>query len=299
MGSLWDCERPVFVPFLAAEVRCGRCAACRARAAWWKRQQVELEVLGYQGDRAWFCTFTFEGVVPEEKEAYGHVQRWIKRLRKKFPEERFRYIAVAELGGRGGRLHYHVLLFCEGRIKYRELPDWDHGFSKFKVADESAWQYVVKYCQKQAGVKLRGSNLLGHRIVKIVTGHDLVFSVLKQFAGATVVRIGKTRVPAKLQRAYSPPVAHVVSPDEPLERDSCRRAVRESSREELIGVSDKIWLEWMKSTKNQSLNSLGTNEMDDQRKPVSLIYDQEQGLFIVGNRGDTSPEAEGGPDGID
>lgn len=292
----FECVSPAYVEYLDRTVRCGKCLQCVALKGWLKRQLVGLEVLGHQGERAWFCTFTFREVQQEEKEAYGLVQKWLKRLRKNHPDNRFRYIAVREHGAKGGRLHYHLLLFCECPVTWRGLPKWAHGFSVFKLADESAWEYVIKYCQKAKGVKVRGSTKLGENTVETVAGHPLVRSVMDALGGSYLVRVGGFRVPRKLAMKHtSPPV---LDDDEAWMRSASDALLREHSiSEEVSGMPDAVWHEWMKSTKQveRTRNLLrGKTTLKDKG---FLPQPEEDAEVVLGNRGETSPDNEEGPDG--
>lgn len=259
------------------EVRCGKCAECVDLRGWLKRQVIGLEVVGHAGERCWFGSLTFRDV-PEEGDGYDAVQKFIKRLRKGNPDARFRYVAVREYGSRNKRLHYHLVVFCDRVLKYREIPEWGYGFSRWKIADEGAWEYVVKYIQKQGGAKVRGSTRLGRNTVEVVHGHPLVDSFLRQFSGAVVARVCGFKVPRSMTPA---PVATKLS-DSDLDFESV----------ESRGISDALWNQWMKST---GFNSGDEGAASTARRPSSYI---PLDLFEdLGNRGDAIPEECGGPDG--
>lgn len=282
------CLSPVPNAYLGRDVRCGKCAACRGLSAWWKRNRIGLEVLGHQGDRAWFCTLTFSAL-PQEGDGYDHVQKWLKRVRKAHPDLRIRFIAVREYGPRHQRLHYHVLLFADGRVTYRSIPAWECGFSRYKVADQEAWEYVVKYCQKDVGAKVRGSTRLGVELVETVAGHDLVASVLRAFSGSKLVRVGKFVVPHAMR-----PMAGS-DPDHLLRRDLLEGL---SESESTRGISAEVWKEWMKSIPPEVVRKVRRTSSPTPLSPNSHLEtdDTEDGEFD--NRGQ-SPENPGGPDGIE
>lgn len=97
-----------------------------------------------------------------------HVQYFIKRLRKRIASDygitqrAFRYFYVSEYGHLHKKPHYHILLFVNNDINYRDLKryiqeEWKHGFTdlnsvKFPfrgvVQTRFCCEYVAKYVSK-------------------------------------------------------------------------------------------------------------------------------------------------------
>lgn len=98
----------------SVSVPCGKCMACLSnkRSDWSFRLEQEFKY----SKGALFVTLTYD-----EKHLRSNrslckrdVQLYLKRLRKKDGTNRIRYYCVGEYGSKGGRPHYHVLLFNIG-----------------------------------------------------------------------------------------------------------------------------------------------------------------------------------------
>jgi hypothetical protein len=160
---------------------CRKCAKClKFRQMLW-RERCLLETA--QAKRTWFVTLTFApmhlaGVMQEarllpttvgnrvDRAAYGHVQRYFKRLRKNAPQSRFRYLAVFERGEETGRPHYHLMLHEVGaRPLTRRVIDanW-RSFTHAKLVNEARngmASYITKYLTKDLSVRPRPSQRYG------------------------------------------------------------------------------------------------------------------------------------------
>lgn len=113
-------------------IPCGQCIGCRLERSrqWANRCLLELEY----HESAYFLTLTYN---PEHVptvyysdentgEAYEalslrkrHFQLFMKRLRKAFPDQKLRFFACGEYGGKTQRPHYHAIIFG------LKLPDGD------------------------------------------------------------------------------------------------------------------------------------------------------------------------------
>lgn len=93
---------------------CGQCLPCRLnrRRLWTHR--LMLEAFGHREVSFVTLTYSDEFLPKNGSLDPGHVQRWLKRLRKaKFPS-RVRFYLVGEYGDQSERPHYHVALFGHG-----------------------------------------------------------------------------------------------------------------------------------------------------------------------------------------
>ena len=282
------CTSPV--SFREMTVSCGKCARCRERKSWLKRQRVGLEVQGHLGERAWFCTLTFGA--DQEGDAYRSVQLWLKRLRKGLPGKKVRYVAAREYGARNGRLHYHVLVFCDHPVKYRELPVWDHGFYKYKIGDRSAWEYITKYIQKSGG-KLRGSVKLGVGTLESVIAHPLALAVLEHFPGTAVKRIGKFKVTKEVASAVADlPISAVpISEAEKWfnnanrhELDQCMSDSSHSGSHPALH-NDEIY--FIGSRQHQTTSRSTTQTPKPNKQTIWCRWSEGSGGYLPGNRGGT------------
>ena len=93
------------------EFGCGQCIPCRIgkRRLWTHRILLESFTHDYNS----FVTLTYdESHLPEDGGLnHGHVQKFLKLLRKKVAPAKVRYFVVGEYGEKSGRPHYHLALF--------------------------------------------------------------------------------------------------------------------------------------------------------------------------------------------
>lgn len=150
--------------------KCDKCLQFR-RLRW--RDRIEREFDAATA-RTWFLTLTFDPVRlaailceaharnnhPDfyrrvDDVAYGHMQRFFKRLRK--DGFQFRYFAVFERGSETGRPHYHALLH-EGGLKpltYRAMRDgWPSPIFHAKLVENSTAKITGRYLSKYLGKAL-------------------------------------------------------------------------------------------------------------------------------------------------
>lgn len=108
----------------AVQIPCGKCVGCRLEYSrqWANRCLLELEY----HDSAYFVTLTYNddavprslytdpdtGEVHESKTLRKRdFQLFMKRLRRAFPNDKIRFLASGEYGGKTLRPHYHAILF--------------------------------------------------------------------------------------------------------------------------------------------------------------------------------------------
>lgn len=135
-------EYPVSVP-------CGKCLACLSnkRSEWAFRLEQEYKY----SKSAHFVTLTYDEkhVRSNGSLVKKHLQDYLKRLRKKDEQSRIRYYAVGEYGTRGGRPHYHLLLFNTSEANVRSA--WvdrggkSIGLTHIGSVNGASVAYVLKY----------------------------------------------------------------------------------------------------------------------------------------------------------
>ena len=170
-------DRPLEVTAFRPCRRCEKCLQFR-QMVWRDRALNEIA----NANRTWMVTLTFDpvhlaGLIYEAQEmrgpperaldraAYGHVQKYFKRLRQA-ALTRFRYLAVFEEGEKTGRPHYHVLLHEVGRpISKRTLEDqWrSNVHCRLVASGRGSASYVTKYATKSLAVRLRASARYGQK----------------------------------------------------------------------------------------------------------------------------------------
>jgi hypothetical protein len=161
------------------EIPCGQCIGCRLeRSRQWAIRCLHEAQL--HEDNC-FITLTFneeelqKRKIPESLDK-TEFQRFMKRLRKKYPSKKIRYFHCGEYGEKYKRPHYHAILFgidfqdkqlhniINGNRLYvsKTLEElWPHGYSSIgEVTFESA-AYVARYCLK----KITGDNADYHYLL--------------------------------------------------------------------------------------------------------------------------------------
>lgn len=128
-------------------VRCGQCRHCRIRrkAAWTGRMLLELSSCQGVGR---FLTLSYED--DPGRLNYEDFQRFMKRYRK--ANGSCRFFSVGEYGDRGGRGHWHAIIFGHPQevIGRLELPSWGLGFCFDGSATRTSLGYVAGYMLKKS-----------------------------------------------------------------------------------------------------------------------------------------------------
>lgn len=107
------------------EIPCGKCIGCRIEYSrqWANRMMLELQY----HDSAYFVTLTYsddflptnpvaDSSTGEYKyDSYSlrkvHLSRFIKHVRKHYPDQSIRFFGVGEYGSKSIRPHYHIIIF--------------------------------------------------------------------------------------------------------------------------------------------------------------------------------------------
>ena len=93
------------------DLPCGKCQGCRLERSrqWAVRCLHESNMF----DQNCFITLTynFENLPKDGSLSVDVVQKFFKRLRKKFPDRKIRYFLCGEYGDMLSRPHYHACLF--------------------------------------------------------------------------------------------------------------------------------------------------------------------------------------------
>lgn len=158
----------------AIQLPCGQCTGCRLERSrqWAIRCQHETSM---HEDNC-FITLTYDNKnLPADGSLDKiHYQKFMKRLRKKFPSQKIRFYHCGEYGDQLGRPHYHALLFGFdfkdktyhkktkiGDILYTsEILDklWGKGHCYIGSATFESAAYVARYIMK----KINGEQKFDH-----------------------------------------------------------------------------------------------------------------------------------------
>lgn len=126
------------------EIPCGQCTACRLEYSrqWANRCMLELQ----SHDSAYFVTLTYDDahlphssyvdeetgeVLPSFTLVKRDFQLFMKRLRKRFPDDNIRFFACGEYGDKTFRPHYHAIIFglhLDDLVFYKHL---DRGYNYY------------------------------------------------------------------------------------------------------------------------------------------------------------------------
>ncbi|WNK15125.1 MAG: replication initiator protein [Microvirus sp.] len=167
--------RPTLYPDTDANLQlpCGKCLGCLTDRAqdWAHRAMHEAS----QHEHNIFVTLTYneESLPRDEQLEPEELQRFLKRLRRatarkrktetairSTPPHRLRYIAAGEYGERGGRPHYHLLLFNITFTDFHEVGTglyesptlsriWPYGHNRCGVVTEASAAYTAQYTLKK------------------------------------------------------------------------------------------------------------------------------------------------------
>ncbi len=163
------------------QLPCGQCIGCRIDRSrqWANRCMLELQY----HDSAFFVTLTYDDFHvpksyypdPETGEAHTSLtlckrdfQLWMKRLRKKFSDDKIRFFACGEYGDKTKRPHYHAIVFglhLDDLVKYKTVKEGDSYYTYynsvslqetwpngFVVVGQVTWEscaYVARYVTKK------------------------------------------------------------------------------------------------------------------------------------------------------
>lgn len=123
------------------QLPCGRCIGCRLqRSKQWAIRCVHEASL-YEENCFLTLTYSDEHLPFDESINVKHIQKFIKRLRKKYPGKTIRYFHCGEYGEDNRRPHYHICLF---NFDFHHKDLWsDRNDIKLYTSEElqSLWPY--------------------------------------------------------------------------------------------------------------------------------------------------------------
>lgn len=166
----------------AYELPCGHCEGCRAAQSREWSNRLLMESLYH--DSSLFVTLTYDDehipVVERLDEETGEyfinstlrksdIQKFIKRLRQQFPNDKIRYYVAGEYGETTHRAHWHAIIYglhlvdmqpfgaSETGNQYyisKSLSDiWRNGFVSVEPANDYTFRYVANYVTKKIGIR--------------------------------------------------------------------------------------------------------------------------------------------------
>lgn len=135
----------------AVDMPCGGCLGCRMDRArsWAIRCGLELQ---NHSKSCWVTlTYSDENLPAYRSIRRNHLSGYIKRLRARLSPEKVRFFGCGEYGERGGRPHYHAILFGVEGAEASIRKAWSAGHVGVHALTPAAVKYVAGYCAKKEG----------------------------------------------------------------------------------------------------------------------------------------------------
>lgn len=145
------------------QIPCGKCHECLTKRAceWALRAQHEISL----HTESSFITLTYsEDELPSHLIVKDYFQKFMKRLRKRIPHKKIKYMVAHEYGTSKLRPHHHVLIFGYNPPKQEYLRTtpkgyplfksesistiWEHGFHSIGEANGRTAYYTAGYALK-------------------------------------------------------------------------------------------------------------------------------------------------------
>lgn len=145
-------------------VACGRCIGCRLEKSRQWAVRIMHEAQLYDENRFVTLTYSDEHLPENSSLDKSAFPKFMKRLRKRFPDEKIRYFHCGEYGSQMARPHYHACLLNFGfpdevvRLERggipvsvsEELSDlWPYGFHEVGSLTFESAAYVARYVTKK------------------------------------------------------------------------------------------------------------------------------------------------------
>ncbi|QCS36326.1 replication initiator protein [Capybara microvirus Cap1_SP_259] len=166
--SVYHCDRGYyFAP-------CGQCLNCRLKDIrdWFVRSMFEAKKL--DTPYHYFLTLTYDN---DHLPADGFASRedlknFLNYLKKNYKGDKIRYYATSDYGGRLGRAHFHLLLFCSCKLdKKRVLRIWHRGITKLLPLRDFYIKYVCKYTVKKRDLVASDGYINPKAFFRLVSHH--------------------------------------------------------------------------------------------------------------------------------
>lgn len=155
------CDTPMIIEVKGrvqkVPVPCGKCPPCKLRRVndWVFRLKQEDKV----STSSCFITLTYDTKnVPLTKNGFMSLKKrdyqlFMKRLRKKLPNQKIKYYACGEYGSKTQRPHYHAILFnCSDPSIIHEA--WGLGSTHIGTCTGDSMAYTLKYISKAARIPM-------------------------------------------------------------------------------------------------------------------------------------------------
>lgn len=137
-------------------VPCGKCTACllARKGNWVRRINMELYSLSSAYNSV-YITLTYRDEDCPLSLDKSVLQKFIKRVRKSFSNDRVKHFSCGEYGEQYGRPHYHCIIWSKTAkvFNYDFERSWKFGFVDKSIVHSQAVKYVVDYLLKKVKTK--------------------------------------------------------------------------------------------------------------------------------------------------
>ena len=171
-------------------VPCGRCMACRISTT--REWTVRMMNESYDWEATIYVTLTY---APEYLPENGSIKKrdaqlFLKRLRKLYPNRKFKYYLAGEYGDESSRPHYHVIFFGLNDFDYENIcKAWGQGIVDSGAVEHDSIQYVAGYVQKKFS---------GELAKEIYQGREAPFHLVSKGLGKNYVLKNEEQIRQKM-----------------------------------------------------------------------------------------------------
>lgn len=150
-------DMPVSLP-------CGQCIGCRLEYSRQWASRIMLEASTHEFNSFVTLTYNEDNLPYPPSLDHRHIQKFLKRLRKRLPGQNLRYYMAGEYGSDTFRPHYHICLFgwdFPDKCLFSRKNDnnlytsdflntlWPYGFSSVGALTFESAAYVARYVTKK------------------------------------------------------------------------------------------------------------------------------------------------------
>ncbi len=153
------------------KLNCGQCIGCRLEHSRQWAMRIVHEASMHEDNCFITLTYNPENLPPDGGLRLKHYQKFMKRLRKKYPHKKIRFYHCGEYGDNTNRPHYHAIIFGHNFDDWIYLFDspagehiytsptleniWGLGFVTIGTVSFESAGYVARYCMKKLNGKLK------------------------------------------------------------------------------------------------------------------------------------------------
>ena len=152
------------VSYPVIRINCNWCIGCKLRRTHETAVRCVHEASCYEDNCFLTLTYDDEHLPSDGSLKKDHYVNFLKRLRKRFPDRKIRYLGCGEYGDKLGRPHFHFIIFnCDFHDKkvhklVKGVPlytsdnlskIWTFGFAVIGAVTFESAAYVARYCFKK------------------------------------------------------------------------------------------------------------------------------------------------------